>query len=628
MTTPQHSSASGVLTVTGGSYVLSVPDSEAGIARAPYLTLSDTDGGVWTELSLLTSVHRTDARDEVWAVDVPTVESAPDGAITIVVPTPSSGWAAHELRIHCTADAVALTVTVCGTGRIGDVVLLGGSGRLPSGAAGEFRSLIEFSSVFVPAPGEPVAFVRPARSAAALGVVGDADPGRLNAIFSPSPLALGFGRQPAAGATVLPGGDWLGLGLRAPVTALTFTTMRYEPLEDGYWLRLSYEGHTSVDGEWTSPAVVLRPAASALGVLEDYRADLEHNGHAPAAPAATPDWWLEPIFCGWGAQCARLLHALHDAPAPHAPTTPESGQEENRVVKLAPQFARQDVYEEFLARLAEHDIVPGTIVLDDRWQAEYGTATPDLEHWPDLGGWIAERHAAGQRVLLWWKAWDPQGLPLDECILDAGGRPVSADPANPRYLARLRFIVTALLSPTGLDADGFKVDFTQRAPSGESLTGTPGPWGIAALHALLAELHAAAKAAKDDALVICHTVHPSFGDVLDMVRLNDVSKFDATGSRVPVVDQLTMRHAIASRVLPDHVVDTDQWPMPNRDEWLRYAEAQPALGVPALYYVEAIDRSGEPIRARDLDAVAGTWRRYRSARTARARPEEAEPSWA
>lgn len=602
-----------VLTVTGNDYRLELPHTELGIAKSPYATLSSSDGTGWTDICLLSSVHTVSARDEIWAVGAPRVEHESPTAITVVVPVSSTAWESHELHLRCTPTTVELHVTVRGDGRLGDVVLFGGSGRLRSGASGDFRSSVEFPSVFAPAPGEPVSFVRPSHASAVLGVVGDSGPGRLSAIFSPPPLVLGLGRSEAAGATDVPDGDWLGLGLRAAVGDLTFTTMRYEPVDGGFSIRLSYEGHTEVDGEWSSPALVLRASDSGFGVLEDYRADLEQHGYAPAPPSEPADWWLEPIFCGWGAQCARLAHRLHGALEPGAATTPESDEEETTVVTLAPQLARQTVYDEFLDRLGAHGLTPGTIVLDDRWQEEYGTATPDLEHWPDLAAWIAERHRAGQKVLLWWKAWDPSGLPADECITDAGGAPVAVDPANPRYLARLRDIVTTLLSPDGLDADGFKIDFTQRAPSGETLSGAAGPWGIAALHELLATISTAAKAAKPDALVICHTVHPSFGDVCDMVRLNDVSKYDTSHRRVPVVDQLILRHAIASRALPEHPIDTDQWPMPNRAEWRRYVAEQGRLGVPALYYVEAIDRSGESLSAEDLVAVAETWADYRSA---------------
>jgi hypothetical protein len=141
--------------------------------------------------------------------------------------------------------------------------------------------------------------------------------------------------------------------------------------------------------------------------------------------------------------------------------------------------------------------------------------------------------------------------------------------------------------------------------------GTPGVWGIAALHRLLATIATAARETKPDALLVAHAVHPSFADVCDMVRLNDVSERDVRRKRVPVVDQLRMRHAIATRALPEQLIDTDQWPMPNRDEWLAYVDAQGELGVPALYYVEAIDNSGERIRSIDLDRVAASWRDYR-----------------
>jgi hypothetical protein len=221
-------------------------------------------------------------------------------------------------------------------------------------------------------------------------------------------------------------------------------------------------------------------------------------------------------------------------------------------------------------------------------------------------------------VLLWFKAWDPSGLPAELTVRDAKGRPVAVDPGNPAYLAELTRQVTWMLSADGLDADGFKVDFTQRAPSGVSLeaatdvTGGGGVWGIAALHALLRTLHAAAKAAKPDALVVTHTVHPSFGAVSDMVRLNDVLEDSVAGEPVPVSDQLRFRRDIAANSLPGHPIDTDQWPMPNREQWLEYARLQPALGVPALYYVESIDNSREAVTDADLDEIAGLWRRYRA----------------
>ena len=485
-----------------------------------------------------------------------------------------------------------MTLEARGDGDLADVTLLGGDGVLPTGAAGVFRSGLDARSLYVPSPTEPVAFVRPIWSAASLGVVGDAHPGRLNGIFSPPPLALAFGRDPATDPFLPGAGPWLAAWLRDAVERLRFTTLRFDPVDDGALIRLAYEGHTQVRGRWRSPTVVLRPVASPGEALTGYRDDLVRAGQAPVSAKTAPAWWLEPLFCGWGAQVAR-----GGAPAP--------------------DLCRQEIYDEFLARLADVSLDPGTVVVDDRWQARYGTAEPDTDAWPDMRGWIARQHARGRRVLLWWKAWDPAGLPAEECITDAAGRPVAVDPGSPAYLARLDAIVERLLSSAGLDADGFKVDFTQRTPSGTTMRSAPdsdGVWGIAALHRLVARLHAAATRVKPDALIITHTVHPSFGDIADMIRTNDVLEHDASGAPVSVAAQLRARHEIIAAVLPRHPVDTDQWPMPNRDEWLDYARTQAGLGVPALYYIEQV-RQDEPIDAEHLAEIARIWTAYREGRS-------------
>jgi hypothetical protein len=588
--------------------------------------LRDPAGETWMRINLLSSVSTDRMPDETWQVDGVSAEA--EGAdIVLTVRTRSTAWKTHLLTLRCTPETVELSVTVEGVrvagadgegaGRLTDVTVFGGEASRPAGASGTFRSGIRYRSLLAPVPTEPVQLVRPSRSAAVLGVVGDADPGRLNGIFSPPPLVLGLGREQPAGATEVPGGEWLGLSLRAPVQDLTFTTLRYEPLDGGFLLRLNYEGHTAVSGSWTSPVFVLRPSATGWGVIDDHRRDLIEHGLAKAERREEADWWREPIFCGWGAQCARAVHLLHAAKLhtsadPVADTLPETPEEEDEVAKTAPRLAREDVYDEFLSRLESAGLTPGTIVIDDRWQAEYGTATVATNQWPDLKGWIAARHAAGQKVLLWWKAWDPEGLPPEECVLDAAGRAIAVDPGNPAYLARLRGIIHSLLSPDGLDADGFKVDFTQRTPSGRTLRASDGTWGIAALHTLLKTVRDAAKQAKPDALVVCHAMHPSFGDVSDMIRLNDVLKRDVNGDYTPVTGQLDFRYEIAHRALPAHPIDTDQWPMPSRAEWLAYSRRQVELGVPALYYLESIDRSGEHIDERDLAEIARTWDEYRA----------------
>ena len=208
----------------------------------------------------------------------------------------------------------------------------------------------------------------------------------------------------------------------------------------------------------------------------------------------------------------------------------------------APDLCRQEIYDEFLAVLRGADLEPGTIVVDDRWQAAYGTAEVDTEAWPDLRGLdrrAPRRRAASAAVVEGMGSRRTAGRASASPMPRAA--PVAADPGSRAYRERVDAIVERLLGSDGLDADGFKVDFTQRAPSGTTLRSAPdsdGVWGIAALHRLVARIHAAAKRAKPDALVVTHTVHPSFGDVSDMIRTNDVLEEGCDGSPVSVAEQL------------------------------------------------------------------------------------------
>ncbi len=567
----------------------------------PAVILSDPDGRIWSRLCLLADVDVVDAADESFAVSEIDVREHAD-VIDLTMTASSEVWRRKSVLLRCFRDRLELTVLVEGTGTLSTVRLLGGTGVLPRRTSGTFRSSVEFASVFNPTPTEPIQQVRPGSAAVTLGIIGEAAPGRLHGVFSPPPLCLVFGREQARHATDVPVGECLSLGLAASVAESRFTELRYLPVDGGFLLELDYDGHTTVDGQYQSPPLVVRPTSDPWQALRTYRADLVGRGLAPAGPSAPAHaWWREPIFCGWGAQCARAPQR-----DPFGDWTPGP---------IGPDFAKQVVYDEWLDMLAEHDIVPGTVVVDDRWQAAYGTGEPDIARWPDLRMWIKGRHAAGQRVLLWWKAWDPEGLPPEECVLDPAGVPVAADPGSAAYRERLRRIVGQLLGPDGMDADGFKIDFTQWAPTGRRLhrPGAPAdaPWGIAALHTLLDTIYRAAKDKKPDALIVTHTPHPGFADVTDMLRLNDVLKCDPDGMPVPAVDQLRFRHAVVDATMPDHPIDTDQWPILDRASWRDYVAAQAELGVPALYYVERIDGSGEELTADDLALVARTWRTYR-----------------
>ena len=219
-----------------------------------------------------------------------------------------------------------------------------------------------------------------------------------------------------------------------------------------------------------------------------------------------------------------------------------------------------------------------------------------------MKGWIARRHQAGQHVLLWWKAWDAQGLDPALTVCDASGQPVGVDPSNPAYESRLRQIVASLLGPDGLDADGFKIDFTARTPSGPGLSHHGDAWGAELLYQLLAIIYSEAKRAKPDALIITHTPNPYFRTVTDMIRLNDVNTGQA------VLPQMLHRARVAQAACPDLLIDSDNWQMPDRATWRSYLGIQGRLGVPSLYYASHVDLSRESFEEGDYAAIAKVWK--------------------
>ena len=559
----------------------------------PSASLTDPAGGAPIRLLLLAALDTEEGLDGTLTHGPPEVTEV-DGGCLVTAPQKSTRWQTKEVQLACTESAVVFTVRVDGRGRLATVRLLGGgfTGN-PRWGGGQFHSQWAARSLFSPSPDDPRRILQPASEAATIGVVGSSLPGRGHWFFTPAAFLLAGTPQVAAEPDEVASGSWQTIELRAAVRDATFTELRYAPLLGGFSLELAYEGATEVADTFTTPPLAIR-----LGVDDPYRALGEHadtlraTGLAPTVPRDPAEWWTRPIFCGWGEQCR-----------------------EARLSGGGPfDLSRQDRYDAWLASLAERGITPGTVVIDDKWQATYGRNEPDPARWPDLRGWIAERHAHGQRVLLWFKAWDPEGLPAEACVTDALGTPVAADPTAEAYAEILRGGMHAMLSPDGLDADGLKVDFTAQTPSGAGLHRVGAEWGVALLHRLLALVHRFAKEAKPDALVVTHAASPLFADVTDMVRLNDLMRLADPDPVVPAVPQMRHRARVAAAIGPGTLIDTDDWCMPSRAEWRAYLEAKPELGVPALYYATGIDHSGEAFTEEDYAAIRDAWARWEARR--------------
>jgi hypothetical protein len=162
-----------------------------------------------------------------------------------------------------------------------------------------------------------------------------------------------------------------------------------------------------------------------------------------------------------------------------------------------------------------------------------------------------------------------------------------------------------MISPQDYDADGFKIDFTARIPAGPGLKVHGDTWGLELMRLYLSILHSEAKRVKPEALIMAHTPHPYLENVVDMIRLNDIN-----GSR-DINKSMTHRARVASIACPNLIIDTDNWPMPNKAAWRAYIRLQPELGVPSLYSVTHIDSTGEALDAEDYVLIRESWEQYR-----------------
>jgi hypothetical protein len=543
----------------------------------------------WAAIRLLSAVDCLDGPDETLAVQV-NENRDDEGFLTVTVEAESSRWRSRTTRLRCEADTITIDTTVSGTGRPTSVHLLGGwrppSGFLPSGSW--------LRTILSPNPDHPSRLARPAVEPATIGVTGEgSEPGVGHWLFTPAPWCFSVSREPAAGPTQLPDGDWMSMGIAAPIAAQTFTQLHYQPVTDGFSLRLDYEGHSQVDGEFVLPTVLLQfGPGDAYQAQSRYRAALRAGGLVPMAVKTTAPWWREPIFCGWGAQ-----------------------DQESTVDTKASELATQANYDRFLRTLEYHGVRPGTITVDDKWQQEYASCEPNQRRWPDLRGWIAGRHAAGQRVLLWWKAWDPEGAPARLCVRTPDGRPVALDPSHPDCRAFLSERVGRMHAADGLDADGLKIDFTARTPSGVNLSHHGPEWGAALLHRLLDTVYRAAKREKPDALIVTHTPNAAFADVTDMIRLNDARMLDAPDPTIDLVQHMTYRATVVAAACPELPIDTDGWSVESREQWRAYLAVQARLGVPSLYYADRVGDLAESLTAEDYQALRQSWADYRARTT-------------
>jgi hypothetical protein len=329
-----------------------------------------------------------------------------------------------------------------------------------------------------------------------------------------------------------------------------------------------YDGKLEVNGSWTTPHFVIGAARGPYDGIEKYIDHLvDGYGLKLHIKRKTPDWWIEPIFCGWGEQMSM--------------GTWEYG---NKGDLPLGKYCTQANHDKWLGILDKYDIPAKTIIIDADWSAK-GDRLVNTELWPDLRGWIDKQHSRGIRTLLWFCAWRIWDATDDECIT-RDGKPITIDPSNPKYEKRLRRMMHWMLSPDKgcLNADGVKIDGSLQYPLGPNAVNYGNLWGLELQKRYIGIIYSAAKEAKEDSIVSTFFANPYMSDVCDMVRAADMYTIKGTPE-----SSLIHRARIMKIGMPGCLLDTDwQFKYDKRDNWEEIMKTQLKLGIPCAYHIEKV----------------------------------------
>jgi hypothetical protein len=504
----------------------------------------------------------------------------------IVVTAASSVWTRREFHWRLYPDHLEFDQSAWGNDKVGRCYFFsnGRPGRWDQGESdgAAWNSTLMADRYWAPSPNhanqwefsiaEPqsLGFGSEARE----GSEEDFRPAEMSGLFSPPPLMLAFHR----------GGEWASVGVGTQPGDYRFPALEYSGSRyagAAWWV--DYLGYQTVKnvpgGEFHSPVAAIHFAWSALDALDHYTQWIRQSGFGTEPSSRDVRWHHLPVFCGWAEQTSE---ATPYGRPPNAEST-------------------QKNYEAWVAVLERRNLPVGTIVIDDKWQKGYGSFDVDQEKWPDMKAFVTAQHAHGRHVLLWVPVAHTDGLPDALCLHDEHGKCIAPDLGNPAYEAFLRQRIRNLVETVGVD--GFKEDWVW-APNAAGLPVPPELAGIEAVRRFQQILYTETHRWKPDALVETQTPNAAFRDSSDVLRLNDV--WYATRD---VVGMMRERARIA-HISGWDVVDTDNASSTTLESWWQYMEAQPSIGIPALYFLHRTESTLQEPRDWQWTALAGIWRDY------------------
>ena len=562
---------------------------KAALSEVPALEVYRNEQLVF-RFPLVSGLDSATEREHLSAIQyqIRSVGSGKRGAIIqeLVVTAASSLWARREFHWRFYADHLEFEQAAWGAGTVGRCYFFsnGESGRWDKGMSDgpAWNSTLMADLYWSPSPNHAnqweFSIAEPQTlgfgSSTRKGSDRDFRPEQMNDLFSPPPLMLSFHR----------GGEWASVGVGTQPGHYLFPALEYSGSRyagAAWWV--DYLGYQTIKnemgGEFHSPVAAVHFAYSALDTLERYTDWLRASGFGTTATYPDVSWHHLPVFCGWAEQTATAT------PYDRAPNM-ESTQKN---------------YEAWVMELERRKLPVGTIIIDDKWQKGYGSFDVDSEKWPDLKGFVTAQHVRGRHVLLWIPVAHADGLPSELCVHGVHGECIAPDLGSPAYEAFLRAKIRYLVEMMGVD--GFKEDWVW-APDAAGLPVPPQLAGIEAVRRFQEILYSEAHRWKPDAMVETQTPNVAFRDSSDVLRLNDI--WYATRD---VVEMMRERARIA-HISGWQLVDTDNASSTTLETWWKYMEAQPSIGIPALYFLHRTESTLEEPPESNWVALAGIWRRY------------------
>lgn len=590
---------------SGGQIIISSPKYTVEFIPEKLLAVLHLGPSFYYGMSLLSAVDTMDACDKSQATPKITVLSSNSSMVTIRVNADSSIWEKKEHYYVFREKEIEYWTEINGEGKIDRAYFFRGNVE-----GNELASVPGFTQIFSPQPNfiEKQEFHANEYSAIAVGNYKEIFDGVRGLGLHGAPLCFVFHEGDSS--------PFLSAGILAKPGQYQFhafeinhmpkTARVSEPIVATQALSLAYHGHQVVDGHWETPHLLLRFTDSRMAAVDDYVRRLEEYGGTIRRNKGYEAWTFQPIYCTWHDQVAIAKKGCRKSNLTFKEM--ESGDAYS-------ESCTQANCVKWLELLEAHGILPGSFIIDAKWQILNGDPVVDSKKFPDLRGMIDLFHKKGVKLILWFNGWDREGLPDEEC-LELDGQPVKADPTNPAYRQRVAKFMHLMLSKDDncYNADGLKVDGMTGTPGGPTLRTHGGVAGFELARSLLDLLYAESKKAKPESIIGQFTAFPYFADLCDFARTGDLYTIKGDPSSAN-----KFRTDIQRIVMPKVAIDTDG---AQRFNYIHKFEdiclRTPLSGVPCIYQAEWLMQARDfcvpvirPLQADDYASIKQDWQRYK-----------------